>query len=144
MQTFHGCATRRALGLLAFYYVMMHFTVYLTLDRQMDIGSVVQDVLRRPFITLGMAAIVFLIPLALTSNTWSIKKLGPNWNRLHRLSYLIVALAAIHYYLSFKVTTVEIGFYLVVTAVLLAYRLVRPRIMEAKRQRRKAAGAMVR
>jgi methionine sulfoxide reductase heme-binding subunit len=133
---------RRALGLLAFYYVMMHFTVYLTLDRQMDVGSVVQDVLRRPFITLGMAALLCLIPLALTSNAWSITKLGPKWTKLHRLSYLIAALAAIHYYLSFKVTTLEIGFYLTMTALLLAYRLVRPRIMEARRQKRKASSVV--
>ena len=132
---------RRALGLLAFYNVLLHFTVYFFLVSGMDLATIGRDILFRPFITLGMIAILLLIPLAATSNAWSIRRLGPRWNKLHKLSYLIAILAAIHYYLSFKITTVEIGLYLILTIVLLAYRLVRPRVLEWKKQKRKLAMA---
>jgi sulfoxide reductase heme-binding subunit YedZ len=132
---------RRALGLLAFYNVMLHFIVYFFLVSGMDLATIGKDILFRPFITLGMVAIFLLIPLAVTSNSWSIKRLGARWNKLHKLAYGIVALAAIHYYLSFKITTVEIGLYLILTAILLGYRLVRPRIMERRKQKRKLAMA---
>jgi methionine sulfoxide reductase heme-binding subunit len=132
---------RRALGLLAFYNVMLHFIVYFFLVSGMDLATIGKDILFRPFITLGMVAILLLIPLAVTSNSWSIKRLGARWNKLHKLAYGIVALAAIHYYLSFKITTVEIGLYLILTAVLLGYRLVRPRLMERRKQKRKLAMA---
>ena len=128
---------RRALGLLAFYNVILHFIVYFFLVSGMDLTTIGKDILFRPFITLGMVAILLLIPLAATSNSWSIKKLGPRWNKLHKLTYAIAALAAIHYYLSFKITTVEIGIYLILTVILLGYRLIRPRIMERRKQKRK-------
>ncbi|MGO8658276.1 ferric reductase-like transmembrane domain-containing protein, partial [Rhizobium ruizarguesonis] len=70
---------RRALGLLTFYYALMHFTVYMVLDQAMDIAAVINDVLKRPFIMFGMAALAMLIPLAVTSNNFSIRRLGKNW-----------------------------------------------------------------
>ncbi|RUV29767.1 sulfoxide reductase heme-binding subunit YedZ, partial [Mesorhizobium sp. M1A.T.Ca.IN.004.03.1.1] len=76
---------RRALGLLTFYYALMHFTVYMVLDQAMDIAAVINDVLKRPFIMFGMAGLAMLIPLALTSNNFSIRRLGKNWIWLHRL-----------------------------------------------------------
>lgn len=127
---------RRALGLLAFYYVLAHFTVYLTLDRGLIFSSILGDIAKRPYIMLGMAGLLMLIPLAATSNRWSIRRLGQNWNRLHKLVYVIAAAAVLHYALSLKAVTAEPAFYIAVVTVLLAYRLMRPKVMEWKRGRR--------
>jgi sulfoxide reductase heme-binding subunit YedZ len=129
---------RRALGLLAFYYVLAHFTVYLTLDRGLILSSIAGDIFKRPYIMLGMAGLIMLIPLALTSNTWSIKRLGQGWNRLHKLVYAVLLVAVLHYALSLKAITAEPAFYITVATLLLSYRLVRPRIMARKRSRRAA------
>ena len=132
-------AYRRALGLLAFYYVLAHFAVYLTLDRGLILSSIAGDILKRPYIMLGMAGLLMLIPLALTSNQWSIRRLGPRWNKLHKLTYPILLAAILHYALSLKVIDPEAAFYMAVTILLLGYRLVRPKIMERKRAKRMAA-----
>jgi sulfoxide reductase heme-binding subunit YedZ len=104
---FNFTAYRRALGLLCFYYVAFHFTVYLVLDMALDVFAVLQDVLKRPFIMFGMAGLVMMVPLALTSNRFSIRKMGKKWNTLHRLVYGIAALAILHYVLAHKVFSVE-------------------------------------
>jgi sulfoxide reductase heme-binding subunit YedZ len=127
---------RRALGLLAFYYVLAHFTVYLTLDRGLILSSIAGDILKRPYIMLGMAGLLMLIPLALTSNRASIRRMGPTWNRLHKLVYPVLIVAVLHYALSLKVISAEPAFYIVVAIVLLGYRLIRPKIMERRRARR--------
>ncbi|MAM13764.1 MAG: protein-methionine-sulfoxide reductase heme-binding subunit MsrQ [Rhizobiaceae bacterium] len=130
---------RRALGLLGFYYVCFHFLVYLVLDQQMNLSVVVEDVIKRPFITFGMIALVLLIPLALTSNNWAIRTLKQNWIRLHKLVYLIAALGTLHFAMGRKVIGPEIMFYIAVCVLLLGYRLIRPKLMERKRARKKAA-----
>lgn len=130
---------RRALGLLAFYYVLAHFTVYLTLDRGLILSSIAGDILKRPYIMLGMAGLLMLIPLALTSNQASIRLLGPTWNRLHKLVYPVLIVAVLHYVLSLKVISAEPAFYLAVATVLLGYRLVRPKIMARRRAKRATA-----
>lgn len=117
---------RRALGLLAFYYVLMHFSVYLILDQALVLQAVVQDVLRRPFIMFGMAGLVCLIPLALTSNMASIRRLGHNWGRLHRLTYLVALLGALHYFMATKVVGAEQGLYIALLVLLLVWRVIRP------------------
>jgi methionine sulfoxide reductase heme-binding subunit len=132
-------AYRRALGLIAFYYVLAHFAVYLTLDRALVLSSILGDILKRPYIMLGMAGLVMLIPLALTSNRWSIRKLGSRWNTLHKLSYLVLLVAILHFVLSRKSLTLEPAFYIAVVTVLLGYRLVRPKLMERRRARRSFA-----
>ena len=86
-----------------------------------------------------MACLVLLIPLALTSNNFSIRRLGRNWSRLHKLAYVIVLGGATHFAMSVKVVTTEPFIYLVIAIVLVAYRPLRPRIMEWKRGRRAAA-----
>ncbi len=134
-------AYRRALGLLAFYYVLAHFAVYLTLDRGLILSSIAGDILKRPYIMLGMAGLVMLIPLALTSNQWSIRRLGQRWNKLHKLVYPVLIVAVLHYALSLKVLDAEVTFYIVVTLLLLGYRLVRPKIMERRRAKRMAGAA---
>lgn len=125
---------RRALGLLCFYYALMHFSVYLVLDQVLVLSAILADVLKRPFIMLGMAALAMLVPLAATSNAFSIRRLGKNWLRLHRLAYGAAICAGIHLVLATKVLGGEQYFYLALVALLLGYRLVRPVI----RRRRKA------
>ncbi len=118
--------------------MLAHFVVYLTLDRGLILSSIAGDILKRPYIMLGMAGLIMLIPLALTSNRWSIRKLGPRWTTLHKLAYPILLAAVLHYVLSIKSITLEPVFYLTVVTLLLGYRLVRPFIMERKRARKKA------
>jgi len=117
---------RRALGLLAFYYVMLHFAVYMILDRGLDLNAIIADIIRRWFITIGMAALAMLVVLAVTSNAFSIRRLGKNWTRLHKLMYPIAAAGALHYYLAVKSITLEPFIYIALIAVLLAYRPLRP------------------
>lgn len=130
---------RRALGLLAFYYVVMHFLTYMILDQRLNLSEIATDIAKRPFITIGMACLVLLIPLAATSNRFSIRRLGTRWNRLHRLSYLIVLGGATHYTMSVKVVTAEPFIYLLLAALLVAYRPLRLLIFQRRRRRRVAA-----
>lgn len=126
---------RRALGLLAFYYVLMHFSAYMLLDQMLRLQAIVADIARRPFITIGMTAFVLIIPLALTSNNWSIRRLGPRWNKLHRLVYVIAAAGAIHFAMAVKVVGPEQMLYLALVAALLAWRPIRTPFLRWKRQR---------
>ncbi|MCG6114340.1 MAG: protein-methionine-sulfoxide reductase heme-binding subunit MsrQ [Mesorhizobium sp.] len=130
---------RRALGLLAFWYVVMHFLTYMLLDHRLNMAEIVKDIVERPFITIGMASLVLLLPLAATSNNFSIRRLGQNWQKLHRLIYLIVLGGAVHYVMSVKVYTVEPFIYLGLAFLLVAYRPLRPAIMRWKRGRRQVA-----
>lgn len=124
---------RRALGLLALYYVLFHFTVYALLDLRLDMSAVWGDIVRRPYITIGMVCLVLLIPLGLTSNNWSIRKLGPSWNRLHKLSYIILAGGVLHFILARKSMTLEPATYLCIAIILLTYRLVRKPLIQWRR-----------
>lgn len=125
---------RRALGLLAFWYVGMHFSTYLILDKYLDFATIIADIAKRPFITIGMAGFVMLVPLALTSNNWSIRKLGPRWNKLHKLVYIIVAAGALHFAMSVKVVGPEQIVYIGLVAILLLYRLIRPKLQKRIRR----------
>ena len=129
-------AYRRALGLISFYYVLAHFAVYIILDRGLVFSSILSDILKRPYIMFGMAALVMLIPLALTSNRWSIRRLGSRWNTLHKLSYFILIAGVLHFVLARKSLTLEPVFYLSVMFILLGYRAIRPVIMARKRARK--------
>jgi sulfoxide reductase heme-binding subunit YedZ len=127
---------RRALGLLAFWYVLMHFLTYMVLDQYLNFAAIIDDIVRRPFITIGMAAFVMLIPLALTSNNWSIRRLGPRWVKLHRLVYVIAAAGVLHFAMSVKVLGLEPWTYIALVALLLLYRLLRPILRNRNRGRR--------
>ena len=116
---------RRALGLLAFWYVLAHVAVYLLLDRGLNLATIADDLTRRPYIMLGMGALLALAPLALTSNRWSIRKLGKKWQSLHRLAYIALLAGLLHYVLSLKVMDGQALFYAGLTGLLLGYRLVR-------------------
>jgi sulfoxide reductase heme-binding subunit YedZ len=132
---------RRALGLLCFYYVAMHFAVYMVLDQALDVSAVVDDVLKRPFIMFGMAGFVLLVPLAVTSNNLSIRKMGSNWIWLHKLVYIVAACGAVHFALSTKLLDLEQYVYVGLILLLILYRSYRPIARSRKRgQGRRGAG----
>lgn len=113
---------RRAIGLLAFTYVVLHLSVWLFLDVQIW-SQIWADILKRPYITIGMAAFALMIPLAVTSNNWSVRKLGPAWRKLHKLTYVAGILGAIHYVWLAKGFQIEPLAYLVVILGLLSLRV---------------------
>ncbi|MEI2783451.1 MAG: protein-methionine-sulfoxide reductase heme-binding subunit MsrQ [Candidatus Competibacter sp.] len=114
---------RRMLGLFAFFYVCLHFGVYLIFDQFFDWAGIVEDVAKRPYITVGFTGWLLLIPLAVTSTNGMIKRLGRNWQRLHRLVYVIGALGVLHYLWLVKADLTEPLLYGGILGVLLGYRL---------------------
>jgi sulfoxide reductase heme-binding subunit YedZ len=115
---------RRMIGLFAFFYGCLHFTTYIWLDKFFDVHEIIKDVYKRPFITAGFTAFVLMIPLALTSTKGWIRKLGKNWQRLHRLIYVTAIAAVIHYIWLVKADLRKPLQYAFVLAVLLSYRIV--------------------
>jgi methionine sulfoxide reductase heme-binding subunit len=113
---------RRALGLLAFYYAALHLITYMVLDQGLDWAAIGADIVKRPYITIGMASFTLLVPLALTSNNASIRRLGSRWNRLHKLVYIAAAGGALHYVMLVKAWPKEPLVYAAIVAALLAYR----------------------
>ncbi len=93
---------RRALGVTVFFFALLHLLVWLFLDMQLLWAQIVSDILKRPYITLGMTAFVLLLPLWLTSNNAAIRRLGRGWRRLHRLVWPVAVLAALHFVLVVK------------------------------------------
>ncbi len=90
---------RRMFGLFAFFYALLHFSAYVWFDQWFDLAAIVRDVLKRPYITVGFACLLLLIPLAATSTHGWVKRLGGrNWQRLHRLIYVIAVLAVLHFW----------------------------------------------
>ncbi|MDZ7657462.1 MAG: protein-methionine-sulfoxide reductase heme-binding subunit MsrQ [Sulfurimicrobium sp.] len=119
---------RRMLGLFAFFYACLHFTTYVWLDQFFDPTSIYQDIFKRPFITIGFASFLLLIPLAATSTQAMMRRLGGrNWQRLHRLVYLIAMGGVVHYWWLVKKDVTQPAIYAAVLAVLLGYRLWRKR-----------------
>jgi len=114
---------RRMLGLFAFFYATLHFLTYIWLDKFFDFHEMLKDIAKRPFITVGFSAFVLLIPLALTSTKGSIRRLGKNWQRLHRLIYLTGILGVIHYWWLVKADIRKPREYAIVLAILLLYRI---------------------
>jgi methionine sulfoxide reductase heme-binding subunit len=116
---------RRAIGLLGFYYACLHLTVYLLLDQGLDLPAIWADIVKRPYITVGMLAFTLLVPLAVTSNNAMIRRLGSRaWQRLHRLVYVATAAAAIHFVMLVKSWwTPEPAIYATLVAALLLFRL---------------------
>jgi sulfoxide reductase heme-binding subunit YedZ len=114
---------RRLLGLFAFFYVCLHFAVWIVLDHFFDWRTMADDVVKRPWITVGVLALVLLTPLAATSTTGMIKRLGgATWRRLHRLVYVAAVLGALHYIWLAKKVLVEPWVYAAILAVLLGIR----------------------
>jgi sulfoxide reductase heme-binding subunit YedZ len=115
---------RRLLGLFAFFYVCLHFTVWLAVDHFFDWRQMGTDIAKRPYITLGMAALLCLLPLAVTSTSGMIKRLGAlTWRRLHRLAYVAGILASLHFLWLAKVGRTEQYVYAAALVLLLGVRL---------------------
>lgn len=113
---------RRAIGLLAFFYIVGHLLVWLVLDVQI-MSQIIADIVKRPYITVGFTAFLMLIPLAVTSNTWSIRKLGPGWRKLHQFVYAAAILGALHFIMLVKGFQLEPYIYMAAILALLALRL---------------------
>lgn len=122
---------RRMLGLFAFFYALVHFTVYLVLDLELNFRMVGADIAKRPYITIGFTALLLLIPLAVTSTNRMQRRLGRRWLSLHRLIYLIAILGVWHFYWQVKRDVREPLVYAGVLTVLLVYRLLRARLRAA-------------
>lgn len=118
---------RRALGLVTFFYVFLHLLVWLALD--VGIWSEIwADIVKRPYITVGMAAFVLMIPLAVTSNNLSLRRMGPKrWRGWHKLTYPAAFLGALHYVMLAKGFQIEPLVYLAITLLLLVLRFRLPR-----------------
>jgi sulfoxide reductase heme-binding subunit YedZ len=121
----HLLRLRRMLGLFAFFYAALHFTSYLWLDQYFDLASIAEDIVKRPYITIGFLALLMLIPLAITSTNKMMRKLGRRWQSLHRLVYVIAILGVWHYYWQVKKDVREPLIYVAILAVLLGYRAVK-------------------
>jgi sulfoxide reductase heme-binding subunit YedZ len=127
---------RRMLGLFAFFYAVLHFTVFVWLEHWFDLGAMLADVLDRPFVMVGFLALLLMLPLALTSTQAMMRRLGRRWQTLHRLIYLVAPLAVLHFWWhkAGKNDFFEPAIYgLVVAALLLARLLWRSRGTQASR-----------
>lgn len=116
---------RRELGLFAFFYAALHFACYMVLDQFFDWGAIVADIAQRPFITVGMAALVLMVPLAITSTTGWVRRLGfRRWSRIHQLVYLAGGLAVLHFVWRVKIDLSQPLTYAGILALLLVIRAV--------------------
>ena len=116
---------RRMFGLFCFFYALLHFLIWIWLDQNFDVYAMFKDVMDRPFITMGFISFVLLIPLALTSNQWSLRSLGKNWSLLHRLVYVIACTAIAHYWWhkAGKNDLGTVSIYAVIILLLLTFRI---------------------
>jgi sulfoxide reductase heme-binding subunit YedZ len=118
---------RRPLGLWGFTCALLHFTVYLVLDRQLAWTEILKDLSKRPYIMVGFAAVLLLLPLAATSTAWAMRKLGRRWQKLHRLAYATAILGVLHFLLQVKKDLTEPLIYAGVLGALLGWRVLRHR-----------------
>ena len=114
---------RRMLGLFAFFYACLHVSTWVILDWFFDVASMAADVVKRPFITLGMTTFLLLLPLALTSTAAMIRRLGKRWTQIHRLVYLAAITAVIHFWWVVKADFREPRWYALAVTILLTFRL---------------------
>ena len=114
---------RRMFGLFAFFYLCLHFTAYAGLDQRFDLSAIAEDILERPYITLGITGLTLLIPLAATSTGGMMRRLGRRWLQLHRLVYAVAILGTWHFYWQVKKDILEPLIYAGVLALLLGFRL---------------------
>lgn len=126
---------RRMFGLFVFFYASLHLLTYLWLDKFFEWQAIVLDFFERPFITAGMLGYVFLIPLAVTSTQYFIKRLAANWIKLHRLIYLVFILCLIHFWWLVKADTSEPLLYTLLFLALLlerAFNIYKKNILSSK------------
>lgn len=124
---------RRMLGLFAFFYALLHFIIYLWIDQGFLWSEIVADILKRPYITIGFAAFLILLPLAATSTKGMVRRLGKRWTSLHRLVYASALLAILHFIWLVKADYREPGLYLFIFLLLMLFRmpLLRSRLRHA-------------
>jgi sulfoxide reductase heme-binding subunit YedZ len=113
---------RRMLGLTVFFYACCHFMIWLVADHSFDFADMFEDIIDRPYITLGFSALLLLIPLAVTSNQAMVRRLGKGWKKLHKLTYLIAILVILHFIWQVKADYLEAGIYAVIAIGLLLQR----------------------
>ena len=119
---------RRMVGLFAFAYLVLHFLTWLVLDRGLDLNGVAADIVKRPFITVGFAALLLLIPLAVTSTDRWMRRLGRRWHSLHKLIYVAALLGSVHFLWQVKADWREPALYIAAYLALMTWRWVkRPR-----------------
>lgn len=116
---------RRMIGLFAFFYAIVHLSIYLVLDQQLDLSDIVEDLLKRPYILAGTTAFLILLPLAITSTKGMVRRLGKRWLALHRWIYLAATAVVLHYVLLAKGDLIEPYIYLTILLFLLGFRFVR-------------------
>ena len=114
---------RRMLGLYSFFYVCVHLLTYLWLDHFFDWQEILTDIIKRPYITIGMLAFILLIPLALTSTKTMMRRVGKRWKPLHKLVYLIGILGSLHFLLLVKADLLEPIIYIIILLLLFALRI---------------------
>jgi len=114
---------RRMLGLFAFFYLLLHFSIYLVLDQGLAFEYIIEDIAERPYITVGVTGFLLLIPLAITSTNRMMRRLGHRWKKLHELIYVIGTLGVIHFYWQVKEDFLEPQIYASILAALLMYRI---------------------
>lgn len=132
---------RRMLGLYAFAYLLLHFAAYVVVDQSLDWAILVEDVLERPWITIGFAALLLLAPLAATSTQRAMRRLGRRWQQLHRLVYVATGLGIWHYWWQVKLDVAQPAAYAAVFAVLMGFRVYDARRRRVARERSAAATA---
>jgi sulfoxide reductase heme-binding subunit YedZ len=126
---------RRMLGLFAFSYIALHFLLWITLDRWFDAAAVLEDIAKRPFITVGLTGLLLLVPLAVTSTAGWMRRLGKRWQRLHRLIYPAAILGCVHYWWQVKADLREPLLYATILLLLLGWRVHRARASARVRAR---------
>lgn len=127
---------RRALGLLGFYYACLHLAVWVWLDHWFNWGAIWAEIIKRPYITVGMVAFVILLPLAVTSNNYAVRRLrAETWKRLHWWAYPATALGALHFLLVVKAWPPEPLIYLGIVTALLGWRAVQTRPRDRQQER---------
>ena len=115
---------RRMLGLYVFFYAFCHFLIWFVADHSFDFAEMLEDIIDRPYITLGFSALFIMLPLAITSNQAMIRRLGAGrWKSLHKLTYLVAILAVLHFLWLVKADYLEAGIYAAIATILLLHRV---------------------
>ena len=114
---------RRILGLYTFFYGCCHFSIWFIADHSLDLAGMIEDIVERPYITLGFSALMLMLPLAITSNQAMIRRLGKMWKSLHQLVYLIISLGVLHFVWLVKADYLEPTIYAIIALILLVHRV---------------------
>lgn len=115
---------RRMAGLYTFFYLCCHFLIWFVADHSLSLAGMIEDIAKRPYITLGFSAFVLMIPLAVTSNRAMLLRLGRKWKSLHQLVYLILLLGVLHFIWLTRADYLEPGIYAIIAVILLLHRVV--------------------